>query len=122
MLEARLKSIILLWYSSHFTDEFLRVYPLKCLSLIIRIFFPNSLTTYLIFQKSAFSRASIGTRASTGTFTLLFSYYKKACESGFQYCFFTGFYKVVSLTKHIARFWLSHRAKIVSTSNLKMLT
>ena len=33
-------------------------------------FFPNILTTFLIFPKNAFSRAKIGTRASTGTFTL----------------------------------------------------
>ena len=57
-----------LWYSSHFTDKFLRVYRLKCTSLVMRIFFSNTLKTFLIFPKNAFSRASIGTCISTRTF------------------------------------------------------
>ena len=71
MLEAKLKSIFLLWHSSHFKDKFLSVYSFKSSSLVMTIFFPNTLTTFLQFPKNNFSRASIGTRASTGTFTLL---------------------------------------------------
>ena len=45
------------WLPIYFTDKFLRVYHLKFLSLVIQIFFPNTLTIFLIFTK-------------TGTFTL----------------------------------------------------
>ena len=72
----KIEIFFLLWYSSHFIDEFLRVYRLKCSSLVMEFFFSNTLTIFLIFPKNAFSRASIGTRASTGTFTsTLFPYF-----------------------------------------------
>ena len=61
----------LLWYSNHFTDKFLRVYRLKYSSLVMRILFTKYIFTYFISPKNVFERASIGTRASTGTFTLV---------------------------------------------------
>ena len=67
----KIEIYFLLWYDSHFTEKFLIVYRLICLSLVMRFFFPNTMISFLIFPKNAFSCASIGARASTGTFTFV---------------------------------------------------
>ena len=37
-VRGKIEIYFLLWYSSHFLDKFLRVYCLKCSSLVVRIF------------------------------------------------------------------------------------
>ena len=51
MLESRLESMFLLWYSSHFTEKLLSVYHLKCSSLVMRFFFQIHWQLFLFFPK-----------------------------------------------------------------------
>ena len=69
LLEARLKSIF--YYGIVVTLRNLKRLSSQISKLRNEIFFPNTFTTFLIFPENLFSRASISTRASTGTFTLI---------------------------------------------------
>ena len=60
-VRGKIEIYFLFSYSSHFTDKFLRVYCLKHSSLVVIFFFFFFfflITTFLIFPKNTFNRAS----------------------------------------------------------------
>ena len=85
-VKGKIEIDFLSWYSSHFADKFLSVYRLNYSSFVMTIFFPNTLTTFHIFPKHAFSGASIGTRVSIGTFTLTILFFQKYPLKVFSNC------------------------------------
>ena len=72
MLEARLKPIFIMVKKSLYR-KILQSLSSQMFKLTNDNFFPYTLTTFLLFPKICFffRRANIGTRASTGTFTLI---------------------------------------------------